>query len=344
MSDNPQNQNEIGVIELLNYFKRGIKSVLRAIKNFFLSIGNLLLNFILMLKRNIIFVGVCILIFIGLWYYINHSPSMKNYGYELIVRPNYESTEVLYSNLSSLDFQKGSNKDPFLQNLLKVGIEPIEDMDNKIDAYYNALDNDYSSNNAFKQENYRDTVFFRQIEIKDFVESLGDKDFTTFKISLKSKKLLTKEEIYEHVIKPVEEAPAFQRMKTAYLKELDFEESSYKRSINLIDSLLVARVQPEMIEKQENFSLHYGAYNHKFVETEILEEKEKITNDLHAIALRKAINAEVVNVISDPKLVLPDRRVKRTLPAFLMYGLLFASITLLGIRFLKYLNRVDKKD
>ncbi len=336
-----KDNNEIGIIELLDYFKNGIKSIFRWIGNFFKGILNLIVQFLLIVKKNIILILVCIVIFIGLWYYLNNTPDFENYGYQLVVKPNYNSTDALFNQIQSLSDNKGDKGETdFEKNLLGISITPIESLNDEVKSYYDVINGEYSTNKVFQQSYARDTVYFRQIELENFKEQLTDRDYKIFKINLKTRKLWNESAINQALFSSINKNKLFQNFKNQYLSQLKKEEKNYDNSIRLIDTILLARTNTESVVSQENISFQDGG-NNKVLEQELLKEKDLVQNKLSENILKQIQNAEIIEVISPAEKVTPERRVKRGLPYFVLYGFLFS----LGIIFLlwlnKYLRRID---
>ncbi len=338
-----KNNSDISLIELLNYFKNGIKAIFRAIFNFFKSVLNVFLQFLLVIRKNLALIGVSILIFVGIWAVLKRSYGFQNYGYDLVVKPNYYSTDALISHIKSLDDNAGTDASTeFGKSLQDISMKPIESLSDEVSSYYNVIDNDYSSSTTFRQNFNRDTVFFRQMELEDFRENITDRDYSVFKIELKTLKKWSQKELLNAITQPIEENPTFKNFRNKYLDNLKLEMTNQMKSIALIDTLLLARTNPNLIVSQDNITFDDGG-NTKIMERELLMEKEAILKRVQDNSLKQIQNANVVEILSQPEEVKPNRRIKRDLPYFVLYGFLFA-LFIIFLRWLwSYLNQLEKE-
>jgi len=123
----PENNPEIDLIYLG-----------RKIKEFFISVGLIIYNFFyFLLKKKYILIALFILGIVS--GYIYEKYALVQYKTEVIVIPNFNSTDFLYSeveNFSSNIIQKKKDK-VFLDDIIKIEIEPIFDTKSFIDNAQN---------------------------------------------------------------------------------------------------------------------------------------------------------------------------------------------------------------
>lgn len=346
MADKPQNEsNDVGIIELLNYFKNGFLAVLNWVKSLIKGLIDGLLQLALLIKKNIVIFIISIALFVGLFFIMKENPYFKHYGYEMVVRPNFESTEALLSNLNSLDYRKGGPSDnEFINTLEKISIEPVKSTQEVVEMYYNVTSNDYSTNSSFKESIQRDTIFFREVPLEEYINELKPNDYATFKISLKSKKPLSNEEIYNNVLKPVEDETTLNKFKNGYLHSLDWQKNNYEKSISLIDTILMARTNPKTETGNEVIQFDGGNDNSRVMERELLTEKRLIESEVDDLYKRIALNQSIIDVVSSPKMVVPETKLKRSLTSFVGYGFLFALTIVLFRKLLTFLNQLERKE
>ena len=122
MSTNPQDQE----IDLSQVFKK--------FGAIFQSFIDVIFDFILFVKKNFIPLAILFIVGAGLGYYLDKKNSV--YDHQIIVAPNFGSTDYLYSKISLLDSRNREDDSVFLKKigvkeidkLGKIEIEPIIDV------------------------------------------------------------------------------------------------------------------------------------------------------------------------------------------------------------------------
>src|SRR5436189_5313773 len=99
MSDNSKNIAEDQEIDLSQISKK--------ICEFFENISARIFMGFLFLKRNMLIIGLLILIGVGLGFYLDKTS--KSYVSEIIVSPNFGSTDYLYSKIELLQSKISEN-------------------------------------------------------------------------------------------------------------------------------------------------------------------------------------------------------------------------------------------
>jgi hypothetical protein len=126
MSTTPQsNENqEIDLSQISKKFTAFIESIFA-----------LIFSGILFVKRNIIVLGVLFVIGVGLGVYLDKNT--KNYDHQIIVTPNFSSTDYLYAKIDLINSKVNEGDTLFLKNVVgiknpkkfsKIEIEPITDI------------------------------------------------------------------------------------------------------------------------------------------------------------------------------------------------------------------------
>lgn len=126
MNNSPQN-NDSQEIDL--------SQISRKIAGFFDGIIFNIFRTIFFLKRNIILVGILLVIGVGLGYFMDKK--LKSYDNQIMVMPNFESTDYLYSKVALLNSKIKEGDTVFLKSIVgvknpkKIGlieINPITDV------------------------------------------------------------------------------------------------------------------------------------------------------------------------------------------------------------------------
>jgi hypothetical protein len=132
MSGKSQNTNDNQEIDLSEISKK--------IGDFFEQIAAMIFSGILFFKRNIIWIGILFIIGAALGVYMDKNT--KVYTHELIVSPNFGSTDYLYAKVEQINSKIAVGDTMFLKNvvgikkpgkLLKIEVKPIVDIYKFID-------------------------------------------------------------------------------------------------------------------------------------------------------------------------------------------------------------------
>ena len=127
MSNTLQNNSENQEIDLSQVSKK--------ITAFIESIFTLIFNGILFVKRNIIIIGVLFFVGVGLGVYMDKT--IKEYKHQIIVTPNFSSTDYLYSKIDLINSKVNEGDTLFLKNVVgikepqmfnQIEVEPIADI------------------------------------------------------------------------------------------------------------------------------------------------------------------------------------------------------------------------
>lgn len=95
-----------------------LSQISRKIGDFFEGISNRIFNWILFFKRNIVWVGTLFLIGAGLGFYLDKNT--KIYDNQIIVTPNFGSTDDMYAKIELINAKIGEGDTIFLKNVVGV--------------------------------------------------------------------------------------------------------------------------------------------------------------------------------------------------------------------------------
>lgn len=95
-----------------------LSQISRKIGDFFEGISNRIFNWILFFKRNIVWVGTLFVIGAGLGFYLDKNT--KIYDNQIIVTPNFGSTDDMYAKIELINAKIGEGDTIFLKNVVGV--------------------------------------------------------------------------------------------------------------------------------------------------------------------------------------------------------------------------------
>lgn len=285
MSTNTQN-NESQEIDLIQVSKK--------IGEFFEGIATQLFRAILFFKRNLVWIGILFFIGIGLGVYLDQK--VKVYNHQIIVQPNFNSVDYLYSKIELIESKIKENDTVFLKNVVgikdtkkfkKIEIEPITDV-------YKFIEN--------KDENFELIKLMAENgDIKKILsENVTSKNYPYHLLSF----VTLQETDYDKTVKPLME----------YLNQSDFYSKVQKEYVN---NTKIKMIENDSIIKQINGFLNTFSntvnssqksdkliyYNENSQLNDVIKTKDQLVYEqgqlrLSMVSLDKIVknNAETLNI------------------------------------------------
>lgn len=336
---NPNSNNEeVDVIRLLNYFKNGIKSFFRAIWNLILTV----IQFIVLLKKNWIIVGVLTLLGLGLgWYYQQKSEEVNTY--EMVVKGNPISNIELYALSNEINSQyKFTPKNlgdgvKMAKNLgiERLKVEPIEKSENVINSYFNQIEG-----NPLRADQ-TDTIFYLAYQIDKHKSNMDDFDYNLQKIQFELKKDNVPEKIQADFLNYINNLPGVKKEQESKLSILTSYESTIKNTLSNIDSLLISKAVAAK-ESPSGSELMVNTASRGTVEGDLLRYTEIFSKKLFGVQKEITEYQKGINVVSNLRLIEDKNFMNNSLIRYGLMGFISSCIVILLIQFNKYLNRFSK--
>ena len=301
MNNNQPNNQEDQEIDLSKIFEKTGKM--------FDWINTFLFKCIQFFVRNSIIILILLVIGVGFGFYLD--ATKKTYDHQIIVTPNFESTDYLYSKIDLIE-SKIKERDTFFlkeivgikkpKEIIKIGIKPITDV-------YKFIEN--------KKENFELIKLMAEGgDIKKILEdNLTSKNYTLHTVTFKTKNQTNNTETVEPILN--------------YLNETDYYKKIQKETVN---NVRMKMIQNDTIISQINGVLNgfsnmvNGAqksdklvyYNENTQLNDVIKTKETLINEQgnHRVGLvgldkiikdnSSTLNIENTNSVNGKlKLVLP---------------------------------------
>jgi hypothetical protein len=206
MSATPQNNTDNQEIDL--------SQISRKIGGFFENIFTLIFKGFLFIKRNIIWVGILFVIGAGLGYYMDKTT--KIYDSQLIVAPNFGSTDYLYAKIELLNSKIEDGDTLFLKEVVgiknskkikKISISPITDV-------YKFIEN--------KPQNFELIKLMSEDgDIKKVVnESVTSKNYPYHLISFTTDNLTYNENTVQPILEYLNDSDYYKKIQKEYLNNV----------------------------------------------------------------------------------------------------------------------------
>jgi len=224
MSESTQNNADNQEIDLSQISKK--------VGDFFESIANKIFRVILFFKRNIIWIGILFILGAGLGFYLDSKT--KLYDNELIVCPNFSSTDYLYAKIELINSKIEDNDTVFLKKVVgikdpkkfrKITIVPIQDV-------YKFIENKAQNFELIK-------LMAEDGDIKKIVnESLTSKNYPFHLISFTTLNQTTDEKTVKPLMKYLNNSDYYTIIQKEYLNNIKIKMAQNDSIIAQINGIL----------------------------------------------------------------------------------------------------------
>lgn len=223
MSTNSQNNNN-QEIDLSDISKR--------VGSFFESISTRIFKVIFFVKRNIIIIGVLIIIGVAIGYYLDKK--MKEFDHQIIVAPNFGATDYLYSKIELINSKINERDTVFLRDIIglkdakklrKIEVEPITDV-------YKFVQNN--------EENYKIIELMAEDgDIKKIIQdNVTSKNYPFHVISFSTSKLTSNDKSVKPLLDYLNDSEYYKTIQKQYMFNLNNKIKANDSVISQIDRLL----------------------------------------------------------------------------------------------------------
>lgn len=349
-------ENEVDLGAFFNVAGRTIRRIGNSIAEVSEFIYVIIINILLFIKRNIIWLALSAIIgfSIGLYKYSHTGPS---YYADMTVSTNFESSRLLYQKIDYFNALIREGKRQELSTIFNINeqdagrlisfdIKPVDDPLQQTKLY---KDNflDYKYNNAAGA----DTNWVKTLKYEDFVSKLTKYDYPLHTIRLYSKNASIYPKIQQGILKQMQGNETLKYSQEANTQIFKKEEEILSSSLSGIDSLRKAynikimsasasgsRETSGIIVGQEgNLQFHAP-------EIELYDKELALKDELIAVKRRSIEKNNIIQVYSDFNNV--GTRVSKLREDFIIYteiALLAALILLILVRLYRFLSSYEDK-
>ena len=261
MSETPQN-NDNQEIDLSRISKK--------IGNFFENISTSIFRGFLFFKRNILWVGILFVVGIGIGIYLDKTT--KVYDNQIIVAPNFGSTDYLYAKIDLIRSKINDNDTVFLKEV--VGIQESKKLKNisitPITDVYKFIDNKAQNFELIK-------LMAEDGDIKKIVnENLTSKNYPYHLISFTTDKQTSNEKTVQPLLNFLNNSDYFKIIQKEYLNNVKIKMVENDSIISQINGLLNA-FSSTANGSQKSDKLVY--YNENSQLNEVIKTKDALVNE-----------------------------------------------------------------
>lgn len=302
MSTKKQNNDEeVDLGSLFTVIGKGFKNFFNFIGNIFKGVFHRLILILLFLKLHILKFSVAVLIggIVGFFLEINKETKFSS---NLIVKPNFESTQLLYENINYYNDLVKQQNTKHLASIFKIDtskaaalrkfeITPLMNSNDIINAYDN-----------FILE--VDSLTVKSYDFDNFESSFTDFDYLVHNIEVQATVSDIFSELENTIINSIEKNTFFNKIKNLTKENLNTKDSILKANFIEVDSLRSVYMRA-ILEGAKNNSngtnIDLGSKSNITKENELFEIDRKIIYDLSQTYEDIATKSDVINIISNFK-------------------------------------------
>jgi hypothetical protein len=302
MSTKKQNNDEeVDLGSLFTVIGKGFKNFFNFIGNIFKGVFHRLILILLFLKLHILKFSVAVLIGGIVGFFLESNKETK-FSSNLIVKPNFESTQLLYENINYYNDLVKQQNTKHLASIFKIDtskaaalrkfeITPLMNSNDIINAYDN-----------FILE--VDSLTVKSYDFDNFESSFTDFDYLVHNIEVQATVSDIFSELENTIINSIEKNTFFNKIKNLTKENLNTKDSILKANFIEVDSLRSVYMRA-ILEGAKNNSngtnIDLGSKSNITKENDLFEIDRKIIYDLSQTYEDIATKSDVINIISNFK-------------------------------------------
>jgi hypothetical protein len=298
------------------------------IKGFFDGIAFSIFKGILFLKRNLLILGILVSVGVGIGIFLD--TTNNSYDSEIIVKPNFGSTDYLYSKIDLLESKIKERDTLFLKaigienpkGLNLIEIEPVIDI-------YTFVNNGYDKSIAQNSQNFELVKLLAEDGdinkiIKDKVTS---KNYSSHKIHLRTKGFVRDQKMIVPILNYLNQNEYFETIRKTYVKNIEIKMLKNEETIGQINALL-NEFSNTTNSNQKSDKLVY--YNENTQLNDIIRTKEGLLAELanQRLELKNLDNfikktSSIINIKNEN---VTNGNLTFVLPIFFILGFIFINL------------------
>ncbi|PKP19266.1 MAG: hypothetical protein CVU07_00220 [Bacteroidetes bacterium HGW-Bacteroidetes-23] len=262
------------------------------------SFLNKLFRFILFVKKNFILLVVLFVLGAGIGFYLDKK--VKTYDHQLIVSPNFGSTDFVYAKIDLLQSKVSEGDTVFLKQLGikntkkfgKIEIKPIVDV-------YKFIENNKENFDLIK-------LLAEDGNIDKVVENkLTSKNYPFHLITFKTSKLTTEIETVEPILNYLNDSKHFKLLQNEYLSNIKIKMKANDSTIAQIDGLM--NQFKNRINSNQSDKLVY--FNENTQLNDVIQTKEALIREQANLRI-SMVNLD--KIIKETSVILNEKNSKGT--------------------------------
>lgn len=259
--------------------------LIKKIKGFFQWVNTLLFKSIRFFVQNAIIILILLIIGFGIGFYLD--ANKKVYNHQIIVAPNFKSTDYLYSKMDLLSSKIDEKDTLFLKSIgiqnpsriSNISIEPIVDV-------YKFINNN--------EQNFELLELMAQNgDLKSIVkESTTSKNYNFHTIILSTNGLITKKDLVEPVLNYLNTSSYFNEIQKISTSNIQQQIKGKEEIIGQIDQI-VSEYSNKTGNNKSNSNLIY--YNENTQLNSIIKTKDSLVNEISKLKIELFNSSKIIN-------------------------------------------------
>lgn len=307
------------------------------INDFFDEIHSKIYRAILYFQKNAKIFFTLTLIGGGLGFYLDNAT--EQFSHEIVVIPNFESTDYLYSKIDLIESKIKERDTVFFKsigilspnNIVKIEIEPIIDIYSFINKSRPITDNAQSSQNFELVK-----LLSEDGDIKKVVtDKITSKNYANHKISIKTKDKISNKNTLEPLLKYLNTNDYFNNIKDTKLNSINIKIAENQGIISQINGL-INQFSSAINSPQKSDKLVY--YNENTQLNDVLKNKENLISETSYLKLQQIDYSKTIKDTSSVINIKDTEKLNNKLKFFLPLILIFIFI------FVEYAKKFYKKE
>jgi len=337
-------EEEVDLGSLFTVIGNGFRNFFNFIASIFKGIFHKLILILIFFKLHFVKFTIAVLLGGIVGFFLEKNKEIK-FSSNLIVKPNFESTQLLYENINYYNDLVKQQNTKHLASIFKIDssraaslrkfeITPLTNSNDIINAY-----------DKFILD--VDTLTVKSYDFQNFEASFTDYDYLVHNIEVKATVSDIFKELENTIINSIEKNTFFTKIKNLTKENLNTKDSILKANFIEVDSLRNVYMRA-IIEGAKNNSngtnIDLGGESNATKENDLFEIDRKIIYDLSQTYQDIATKSDVINIISNFKSVGSEIKGITKNLIFIMAALAFL-LTLFFILLLdlnKYLENYKK--
>jgi hypothetical protein len=262
--------------------------LIKKIKDFFNNCVKLFFRVLLFFKKYATVVVILILIGFGYGFYLDVTKN-KTYTNEVIVIPNVESVDYLYSKINALNAKIKIKDSIYLKTILdtnhrrlrEIKIEPIVDIYNFVSKSRDHID-------IFR-------ILFQNQDLKEYLDDLATtKYFKYHRVNFSIVGTQASEKIIEDILREINENEHYQEYLEVGKENTKFQIEQTHAMIKQVDSIIKSTTDFAS-QNQSNQSVYI---NDNSQLTGLLNIKRDLLDDLRILEMKSKDEVQIVKAVS----------------------------------------------
>ena len=321
MSPTPQNNSDNQEIDL--------SQISRKIGDFFEGISAMIFSGILFIKKKLVVFISLFVIGVVLGYLMD--TSSNTYDHEIIVTPNFVSTDYMYAKIDLLESKVKERDTVFLkligiQNPNKIKLIEINPV---VDIYTFVNNNSANAANAQNSQNFELLkLLSEEGDINKIIkDKLTSKNFPNHTIHVVTDGITSNKKTIDPIIKYLNTNEYYDRIRKASINNINIKMKFNEQMIKQVDSLL-NKFSSTMNNNQKSDKLVY--YNENTQIGTLIDKKNEFISELASQRLNLIYLEDFVkkssSVINNKNTKGLNGKMKLVLPLVLLFGFIGISI------------------